>query len=619
MPEDVPLQPFLHDATVALRAPVQVWSRADGSLGGAAIDGVYVADIRVVRGLRVDIGGRPGEHVTTLDDAPDRVRFVSLHRHLDGLGADPDTRATLERRVHAGAVSHALRLESRVALDTEVRVTLVPDLSTMHVVKSGLPAAGAALDGDSWTDGEVVARLDAPGADRAVVDGAISLTWPVTLPAGGATEVAWTLAVEDRAATLETPPDPAPWTTPDTTGLDDRLRRWVDRALGDLDALRLRHRATGGEFIAAGAPWFLTLFGRDALWTARFLLPLGTALPLGTLRVLAGLQGTATSAETAEQPGKILHELRRGPLEIPGEGVTLPPVYFGTVDATPLWIRLLVDVWRDGVPAADLVDLRPALEAALAWMRDHGDSDGDHLLEYIDASGHGLANQGWKDSGDSIQWRDGRLARGPVALCEVQAYAFAAAQGGADLLDAWGGDGAPWRAWAADVQAAFRARYWVEDERGRYPAIALDVDKNPVDSLSSNLGHLLGTGLLDAEESRLVAERLVSPELSSGFGLRTLSTRSGGYWPLGYHIGSVWTHDTAIAIEGLAADGFAAEAAELSEGLLRASAAFDARLPELYSGDGLDAVPAPTPYPASCRPQAWSAAAAIPVLRALRA
>lgn len=617
MPDDVPLQPFLHDATVVLRAPLQAWSRPDGSIGAGAIDGLYVADIRVVRGLRVAIGGRVGEHVATLEDAPDRVRFVSLHRHLDGPGADPDTRATLERRIEPGVVRHVIRLESRRPLDTEIRVEIDADLSTMHVVKSGLPAAGAVPNGAGWSDGEVSATLDAPGATRTDVGGTITLVWPVAAAAGHPAEVEFALRVADAAATLESPGTPAPWVVPDTTGVDDRLRRWVERALGDLDALRLRHRASGGEFITAGAPWFLTLFGRDALWTARFLLPLGTALPLGTLRVLANLQGATESIESAEQPGKILHELRRGELTIPGEGVTLPPVYYGTVDATPLWIRLLVDVWRAGVPIDELRDLRPALEAALAWMRDFGDSDGDHLLEYIDASGHGLANQGWKDSGDSIQWRDGTLARGPVALCEVQAYAFAAARGGADLLDALGGDGAPWREWADRVQAAFRARYWVEDEAGRYPAIALDADKRPVDSLSSNLGHLLGTGILDAEESRLVAARLVSPEMSSGFGLRTLSNRSAGYWPLGYHIGSVWTHDTAIAIEGLAAEGFAAEAAELAEGLLRVSAAFDARLPELYSGDGSDTVPAPTPYPASCRPQAWSAAAAIPVLRAL--
>jgi glycogen debranching enzyme len=253
-------------------------------------------------------------------------------------------------------------------------------------------------------------------------------------------------------------------------------------------------------------------------------------------------------------------------------------------------------------------------------MRDSGDSDGDGLLEYIDTTGRGLANQGWKDSGDSVQWRDGTLAEGPIALCEVQGYAHRAALDGAELLEAFGvpDEAAPWRAWAAALRERFRAAFWVDDPAGAYPAIALDARKRRVDTVTSNIGHLLGTGLLDAAESALVARRLVSPELASGYGLRTLATDSAGYWPLSYHGGSVWTHDTAIAITGLAADGFEAEAAELSEGLLRAAVAFEYRMPELYAGDPASSTPAPIPYPAACRPQAWSAAAAVAVWDALR-
>jgi glycogen debranching enzyme len=265
--------------------------------------------------------------------------------------------------------------------------------------------------------------------------------------------------------------------------------------------------------------------------------------------------------------------------------------------------------------------LLPNLRAALGWMRDSGDSDGDGLLEYIDTTGRGLANQGWKDSGDSVQWRDGTLADGPIALCEVQAYAHKAALDGAELLDAFGepgsGEGDAWRSWAAALRDRFRDAFWIDDRAGAYPAIALDARKRPVDTVTSNIGHLLGTGLLNPEESALVARRLVSPELASGYGLRTLSTDSTGYWPLSYHGGSVWTHDTAIAISGLAADGFRAEAAELSEGLLRAAVAFDYRMPELYGGDPASAAPTPIPYPAACRPQAWSAAAAVAVWDAL--
>ena len=285
---------------------------------------------------------------------------------------------------------------------------------------------------------------------------------------------------------------------------------------------------------------------------------------------------------------------------------------------TTLHKLTLAEASDAGMADDEVRALLPNLRAALAWMRDFGDSDGDGLLEYVDTSGRGLSNQGWKDSGDYVQWRDGRLAEGPIALCEVQAYAYQAAMRGADLLDRFGDDGSLWQAWAARLAVAFRERFWIPDAAGAYPAIALDAHKRPVDTVTSNIGHLLGTGLLHSEEAALVARRLVSPELASGFGLRTLSTDSSGYWPLSYHGGSVWTHDTAIAIAGLAAEGFATEAAELSEGLLRAAVAFAFRMPELHSGDALADTPTPAPYPAACRPQAWSAAAAITVLTALR-
>jgi glycogen debranching enzyme len=323
------------------------------------------------------------------------------------------------------------------------------------------------------------------------------------------------------------------------------------------------------------------------------------------------LQGTRHAPEAAEEPGKIMHELRRQSLVI-DDDITLPPLYYGTVDATPLFVCLLHDAWRWGLPDDQVRALLPSLEAALGWMRDDGDADGDGLLEYIDRSGHGLANQGWKDSGDSVQWRDGSLAQGPIALCEVQAYAYAAAMGGAALLDAFerpGGD--EWRAWAARLREAFHAKFWITDpercgELGPYPAIALDANKQPVDTVTSNLGHRRGTGLLDPEQSALVAARLGSPELDSGYGLRTMSTDSAGYWPLSYHGGSVWTHDTAIAVLGLAREGHDAVATSLARGLLRAAEGFDYRMPELHSGDAAGDASRPVPYPASCRPHALS-------------
>ena len=310
---------------------------------------------------------------------------------------------------------------------------------------------------------------------------------------------------------------------------------------------------------------------------------------------------------TAQEPGKIMHELRRGTYAF--NEISLPPLYYGTIDATPLWICLLHDAWRAGLAEAEVTALLPVLEGALHWLVTYGDADGDGFLEYVDASGHGLANQGWKDSGDSVRFADGRIAEGPVALCEVQGYAYEAAVGGAALLEAFGREGAErYRGWAAELADKFRAAFWCGSADERFPALALDGDKQRVDSVTSNIGHLLGTGLLDAEEERLVALRVVAADLDSGLGLRTMSDRDGGYSPLSYHCGSVWPHDTAIVIAGLVRAGHADLAGGLAEGLLRASSAFDRRLPELWSGEGRA-----VPYPAACRPQAWSAAAAVVV------
>ena len=405
---------------------------------------------------------------------------------------------------------------------------------------------------------------------------------------------------------------PAGWEVP-LIGGDPRLQRWLDAALGDLDALRLTLPGRpDDEFFAAGAPWFLTLFGRDSLWAARLALTVDPDVAASTLRVLARFQGDRAHPESAEQPGKILHELRGEPLAMPGEGVVLPPVYYGTVDATALWVCLLSDAQHAGMPDAEVRALLPALRAALDWLLHHGDTDGDGFIDYIDETGHGLANQGWKDSGDSIQWRSGELAVGPIALCEVQGYAYEAALAGARLLEGFGeSGGAELREWAGNLKRRFAESYWVETPEGRYPAVALDAHKRPVDTLTSNIGHLLGTGILEPEDEAAVAALLVGPTMLSGFGVRTMSTEAAGYWPLSYHGGSVWTHDSAIIARGMALAGLDAEADLVIQGLLAAAEGFGYRVPELHSGDSIGETPVPTPYPAACRPQAWSAAAAV--------
>ncbi|TFC93654.1 MULTISPECIES: glycogen debranching N-terminal domain-containing protein [Cryobacterium] len=656
-----PVQPLLHDSAIVLAAPTQAWSRSDGRME-LPIHGLYHADTRILSGWSLLVGGQAGEAIGLAHSGAGAATFTSLLRHLDDRTADPRLRLEVTRTVTAGQMTERIEIISglEMPLDTTVSVRLTPDFADMQTVKAGL--AGAAertafgdadlpeapdvdvseasggirlstgtvsalvrasgdgvLVGSSEVTGTAVTGGVAAGTEGTggVASGAVVTgTWSVTVPPKGSVTVEWTVDIAHSATVVQGATGLPEWSGVSVRSGDARLGRWVQRALDDLTGLRMATRESPDEpFLAAGAPWFFTLFGRDSLWAARFLLPLGTDIAGSTLRLLAQLQGTKSDTETAEQPGKIMHELRPDVFSMPGESLSLPPLYYGTVDATPLWICLLRDAYRWGLAAAEVEALLPALEAALGWMRDFGDSDGDGFLEYVDITGHGLANQGWKDSGDSIQWRDGSLADGPIALCEVQAYAYEAYIGGADLLDAFDRPGgAAWRARAEALQTRFREAFWIDSPAGRYPAVALDAFKRPVDTVTSNIGHLLGTGLLSAEESALVAARLVSPELNSGYGLRTMSTDSAGYWPLSYHGGSVWTHDTAIAIAGLGRAGFGAEAGLLIEGLLAAAESFDYRLPELHSGDASSAVAAAVPYPAACRPQAWSAAAAVSVL-----
>ncbi|WIX82464.1 hypothetical protein QRX50_17695 [Amycolatopsis carbonis] len=294
--------------------------------------------------------------------------------------------------------------------------------------------------------------------------------------------------------------------------------------------------------------------------------------------------------------------------------MSLPARYYGTVDATALWVGLLYDAWRWGLPEAEVRALLPNLRAALFWITGLSDTDGDGFAEYLDESGRGLANQGWKDSGDAVRFADGTIAKPPVALSEVQGYQYEATVRAAELLAALGEPADGLLDWAATLRSRFRSRFWVTTADGHFPALALDGAKQPVDSLTSNIGHLLGTGILDPAESSSIRELLLGPTMSAGFGLRTMSATAGGFSPLRYHCGSVWPHDTAVVVRGLHASGQSSHAASPGLQLVHAAGGFDNRLPELFSGYGSDDVSSPLPYPASCRPQAWAAASAVTLL-----
>ncbi|GAA5200435.1 glycogen debranching N-terminal domain-containing protein [Rugosimonospora acidiphila] len=615
------LQPLLHDLTATVHAPVSALSGHDGQIRGQGVQGVFYADCRALSEAVLRVDGDEPEPVMHSLEGVHAARFVSLARRLGNDGPDPTVRIDRLREAAADGLTEEIRVSSSAddPVLATVTVELGCDLAPMDVVKHGgtttpRPARHAG--------GELVWSTEATsvhvGGEGALVEPApASLTWTIEVPPGQTVTLRWRVRVVTTAAAVTAAHEPVEWSRPELVADDRRLVRLLRRSLDDLAALRLAEPAARADtFLGGGVPWFLTLFGRDSIWAARMLLPTGTGLAAGTLRTLARRQGERTDPASGEAPGKIMHELRYGGL-FAVHADAAPAVYYGTIDATPLWISLLHDAWRWGMPEAEVAALLPNLRAALGWLAEHADPNGDGFIEYLDLSGRGLANQGWKDSGDSVRFRDGRIASGPIALCEVQGYAYQAAVNAAALLTAFGQPGARrWLDYADAMALRFRERFWVDGPDGRYPALALDRDGRPVDSLTSNIGHLLGTGLLNDAESAEVAAALGSPAMSSGFGLRTMSAGDGGFSPLSYHCGSVWPHDTAIAVAGLARAGFGVEAAELVEGVLAAAEGFGYRLPELYGGDDRAKVGRPVPYPAACHPQAWSAAASVAILQA---
>jgi glycogen debranching enzyme len=618
-PHRQPLQPLLHELTVAVHAPVSALSGPDGQIRARGVQGVFYADCRALSEAVFRVDGREPEPVMHTLDGPHAARFVALVRGLGDAGPDPTVRVDRIRRVVPDGLVEEIHISSTASAPVRATLTvdLGCDLAPMGSVRHGgtggrRPArrSGAEL---AWSSGSTSVRVSA--ADAEVLTAPARLRWPVEIPPGGAVTCGWRVRVATTAAAVTAPRGPVEWARPDVVADDRRLVRLLRRSLDDLAALRLVEPSEPADtFLGAGVPWYLTLFGRDSLWAARMLLPTGTGLAAGTLRTLARRQGVRVDPVSGEAPGKIMHELRYGGVFATQAGSA---AYYGTVDATPLWITLLHDAWRWGMPEPKVAALLPHLRAALDWLAAHADPDGAGFVRYLDRGGRGLANQGWKDSGDAVRFRDGRIATGPIALCEVQGYAYQAAVHGAALLSAFDLPGAQrWTGYAAALAQRFRDRFWVDGPDGPYPALALDRDGRPVDSLTSNIGHLLGTGLLTDAESGQVARALGGTALSGGYGLRTMSAKDAGFNPLSYHCGSVWPHDTAIAVAGLARAGFGTQAAQLAEGVLAAAEAFGYRLPELYGGDDRMMLNRPVPYPAACHPQAWSAAAGVAILGA---
>jgi glycogen debranching enzyme len=609
-------------------------SGATGDVVPGTPHGLFFRDARVLSRWELRLDGEPPHPLSVTAPEAFAARFVLRRPPQAGL-ADSTLLVVRERLIGNG-MHEAITLTNlgREATALTVTVHVDADFADLFAVKEGRtpPALShAEVRGAELlltrADGSRGLRITAT-SDPLITPG--SLVWRTVIPPRGSwtTEVLAhpTIAIGESQHRR---PDGI-----EATAAARKIRDWrrasarinaddpvlaqvLRRSEDDLGALRIES-GSGHAFIAAGAPWFMTLFGRDSLLTGWMTLPLNVGLALGTLETLARVQGRRVDPLTEEEPGRILHELRLGPDNDETLGGSH---YYGTIDATPLFVMLLAECLRWGADPQRVRALLPAADAALDWIQRYGDRDGDGFVEYQRATDRGLANQGWKDSFDAISDRAGRLAEAPIALCEVQGYVYGAYLARGYLAETLEHDpvaAARWRGAAARLRTAFHERFWLPDV-GWY-ALGLDAHKRPVDALASNVAHALWTGIATDGCAAVLVSRLAGADMDSGYGLRTLSAGMGRYNPMSYHNGSVWPHDTALAVAGLLRyahlPGAVEVAHRLTEGLLDAAAAFGARLPELFCGFPRTEFDPPVPYPTSCSPQAWASAAPLLLVRA---
>lgn len=599
-------------------------SDKSGSLGRAA-RGLYFRDTRVLSAFELTVDGTAPEILAVIPDQAYSCRFVGRGSRRDG---EYEATLTVERRRFVAAgMREDIVLTNHGTSEVTVRLAVKIDTDFADIFEiRGIKGRDREISRRAAGD-KIEFRLE-NGIDQRVVaitgpqwqPTAGGLTIEATVPAGGS----WTSTIQvtpgigdhdgdvvfpvDRPIAESLPAQrSAAWrnASPEIAVGHPGLARALLISRRDLGALRIADDDHPQDVaVAAGAPWFMTLFGRDSLLTSSMMLPYFGDLALGTLRSLARLQGTQDNPQNEEQPGKILHEVRRGAdpsLALGGTGI-----YYGSIDSTPLFVIVVGQALRWGLPIDEIAELMPAVDRAMAWITDYGDQDSDGFLEYRRTADHGLDNQGWKDSGDSISFADGRLATGPIALAEVQGYAYAAFRARAELARAFGQDQQPWLDRADDLQRRFHQAFWLPEKD--FYAIALDGNKTPVDTATSNVGHCLWSGIVPAEAAGPVVDRLMSPGTFTGFGIRTLADDAGRYNPASYHNGSVWPHDTALVAAGIARYGYRAEAERVLAGLLDAADAYGGRLPELFCGFSREDLPVPVGYPTACSPQAWAAA-----------
>jgi glycogen debranching enzyme len=615
-------------------------STAGGDIEPGSPHGLFFLDTRFLSALVLRVNGRPVESLAVATDVPFSATFFGRVGQALGTGHKEGSLIAFRRRfIGRGLVERIeLRNYGSEPITARVELDVDTDFADLFAVKERRvsrhhPGQWAIRDRE----------LHIKGADEHD-DRSVTITFsePCEIVPGRAvfavelaSQASWEVCVEVVAAIngQEIEPRYRCGQNVESAAPVRRLSEWqaampviatdsapleaaLTRASEDLGALRIVDSEHPDDvIIAAGAPWYMTVFGRDSLITAYMSLIVDSDVALGVLRTLARLQGSKVDPETEEEPGRILHEIRFH--DQPSWALRDGTIYYGTADATPLFVILLGELRRWGLEPEAVRELLPHADRALEWIERYGDRDGDGYVEYQRATERGLENQGWKDSWDAIRFSDGSLAEGPIALCEVQGYVYAAYIARAYFADETDDAelAAHYRQKAADLKAAFNRDFWLEDKG--YVALALDGNKRPVDGLASNMGHCLTTGILDEDKAALVADRLLSPEMFSGWGVRTLATSMAAYNPVSYHNGSVWPHDNALIVAGLVRYGFTGHAHRIIEALLDVSELSDGRLPELFSGVDRAELSVPAPYPTSCVPQAWAAASPLLFLRSL--
>jgi glycogen debranching enzyme len=617
-----------------------VISGREGDVVTPSAEGLFVRDTRILSRFELRVNGARPESLSVMSDDPFSATFVS--RCPPRPGRSESTLMVYRRRYVGQGMREDIVISNFGDEPSFCSVELFVDcdFADLFAVKEGRAAD---------TDGEIVRERREAQLDLSYRRGAVSrgvtirfspvpalvaedlVTFEAIVPARGE----WSACTEihpviegkavdprylcgqpvDRAAPAERL---AKWRrqVPHVETDHEDLKMVITSSAEDLGALRIFDPDYPERVVlAAGAPWFMTVFGRDSLITSWMALLVDPDLALGVLQTLARFQGTTIDPRSEEQPGRILHEMRFG--DAPSLSLGGGNIYYGTADATPLFVTLLGELRRWGLAREVVDELLPNAERALEWIDNYGDLDGDGYVEYQRMTDRGLANQGWKDSGDGIRYADGRIARAPIALCEVQAYVYSAYLARAHFAREADDEITfeRFRAKATKLKSDFNRDFWLDD-RGWF-AVGLDGEKRPIDSLTSNIGHCLWTGIVDEDKARRVVDRLMSHELYSGWGIRTLASSMGGYNPISYHCGSVWPHDTSIVAAGLARYGFMEEALQLVGSLLDAASSLGGRLPELFCGLDRAEFSSPVPYPTSCSPQAWAAASPLLCLRTM--